>query len=332
MRSRWTLAGAALAVVLAGCSAVPDQGDPTVATTPSPLPATTTASPPTPAASPTAAPEPEPEPEWIPPDPEDWKLVHDAGFDQPTMPKLWGYSLTGIYDAGGRWCSAPVKANVGFGDSVVRLATSRASKKVTTKVNATARRKQAKAGQKVIGCPEGVFDNAMITTEGRFGLATGMVAARVRFPAEQGAHAAVWLYDRTGQEIDIFESYGYGRGVTNIVHLRGRKTPAAGPDGYVVPELVADRAWWDRWHVVAVEWTSSKVVFSLDGEVTRTLKVKVPKGEYALMLSMLSSDWETYRLTKPHLRPGAGVDPASMEVPELPFAMEVDWVRAWKRR
>ena len=96
------------------------------------------------------------------------------------------------------------------------------------------------------------------------------------------------------------------------------------------PEVVADRAWWDAWHVVEVEWTRSKIVFRLDGEVTRELKVKTRKADYFVVLSLLSSDWEPIRLTEPLERPGAGLDGAPIEAAELPFGMAVDWVKVYE--
>lgn len=323
------LAGASLLALLVGCAApsAPVESPTTSIATTAPPPATPSTSPsPVPTPSPT-----ESEPEWIPPDPALWKLVLDTDFDGSSMPKKWDYRLTDVYDAGGRWCSAPVERNVQFGDGVARLEMSRASEKVTTRVTAAAKRKQANAGEKPVGCPGGVFDNAMISTQDRFTVDTGMVAARVKFPVEQGSHAGVWLQSTVQQEIDTIETYGWGRGVTNVVHVKGKKNPAASADAYVVPELVADRAWWDAWHVVEVEWTRSKITFRLDGEVTRELKQKTSKADYFVVLSLLSSDWETYRLTEPDSRPGSGVDPDALETPELPFGMEVDWVRVWER-
>lgn len=330
--------GAALIALLAGCGGAPAPTTSTPTPAPTPSVATTAPSPAestppvTPSASAEPTPTPTPEPSWQDPDPEKWKLVLDTDFDGSKLPKKWEYRLTDVYDAGGRWCSAPVKKNVEFNDGVARLAMSKAGKKVTARVTAAAKQKQGKAGEKRVGCPEGVYDNAMISTQDRFSIDTGMVAARVKFPVGQGAHAGVWLQSYQNQELDIIETYGLGRGVTNVVHIKGKKKPAAGSDAYVAAETVADPAWWDAWHVVSLEWTRSKIVFRLDGEVTRELKQKSSAADYFIVLSLLSSDWETYRLTEPGVREGSGVDPALLQPAALPFGMEVDWVRAWERR
>jgi glycosyl hydrolase family 16 len=261
-----------------------------------------------------------------------WSGVLDTGFDGGSLKRPWDYRLTDVYDAGGRWCSAPRKANVAVRKGTVRLTMSKASKAVSTRVAASARGKQARAGEKVVGCPQGVFDNAMVSTQGRFTVSSGIVAARVKFPRTPGAHASVWLQSDAGQELDMIETFGHGRGVTNVIHVKGIKMPADGKDAYVASKLVADPAWWDAWHTVSVEWDRRSVRFRLDGRLTRELKVNLAPANYFLVISLLSSDWETYRLKRPDARPGSGVNAADVAKPKLPFSMQVDWVRAWRPR
>lgn len=261
-----------------------------------------------------------------------WTGVFDSGFGGSSLSKPWDYRLTDVYDAGGRWCSAPRKANVAVKNGTATLTMSKASKAVSTRVAASARTKQARAGEKVVGCPEGVFDNAMVSTQGRFTVASGVVAARVKFPKAPGAHASVWLQSDAGQELDMIETFGHGRGITNVIHVKGTKMPADGKQAYVASKLVADPAWWDAWHTVSVEWDRSRVRFRLDGQLTRELKVSLAPANYFLVISLLSSDWETYRLSRPDARPGSGVDAADVAKPKLPFSMQVDWVRAWRPR
>lgn len=77
-----------------------------------------------------------------------WNRVLNSGFDGSSLPRPWDYRLTDIYDAGGRWCSAPRKSNVEVADGIITLSMSKASKAVTARVNASAKRKQAQAGQR----------------------------------------------------------------------------------------------------------------------------------------------------------------------------------------
>lgn len=261
-----------------------------------------------------------------------WNRVLNSGFDGSSLPAPWAHRLTDVYDAGGRWCSAPRKANVDVGKGTVTLTMSRASKATAARVSANTKRKQADAGQKTVGCPDGVFDNAMVSTQDRFSITSGVVAARVKFPEEVGAHASVWLQSVEGQELDMVETYGRGRGITSMVHVRGKRYPADGKKAYVGTDVEPDPQWWKAWHTVSVEWDRSGVRFRLDGRLTQEQKIALGPANYFLVVSLLSSDWETSRLTQPSARAESGVDPATMRKPELPFSMEVDWVRAWRTR
>mgnify|MGYP002585837656 CR=1 FL=1 len=207
-----------------------------------------------------------------------------------------------------------------------------AVKKATTAYNKTVSALKA-VEAKLTPCPNGVYDNAMISTEGTYSVSAGTVVARVKFAPGQGSHAGLWLQAPGGDEIDIIEAYGHGRGVTNVIHRRVgstlRKEPAVDKDAYVAAKTVASSSWWSKWHTVAVTFDSGKISFYLDGVRTRQLKGMA--GDFALIVSQLSSDWETYRISGPDSRPGSGVDVADVAEPTLPFSMEVDWVRAWEK-
>lgn len=184
------------------------------------------------------------------------------------------------------------------------------------------------------GCPNGVFANGMITAGGNFTISKGTVVARVKFAKAQGAHGGIWLQDeKTRQEIDIIEAYGRGRGITNIVHRlkSGKlvKEPSVDKKGYVAVKSVASSSWWDKWHTVAVTFDSNKITFYLDGVKTKEF-TKGVTGSYSLIVSMLSSDWETQRMKKPDVRSGSGVKKSSLKKASLPMNMQVDWIRAWQ--
>jgi hypothetical protein len=182
------------------------------------------------------------------------------------------------------------------------------------------------------GCPTGVYRNAMVTTRGA-GVPTsaGTVVAKVKFPIGQGGHGGIWLQAPNGQEIDIIEAYGYGRGITNIIHrLNGTelvKDPALAAQAYVAVKPTRSKAWWSKWHTVAVTFNERSITFFLDGVKTRQL-VGMPAADYDLMMSLLSSDWETYRVKKPDVRPGSGVSKKTVKKQSLP-TMRVDWIRIW---
>ncbi|MFT3860240.1 family 16 glycosylhydrolase [Micropruina sp.] len=64
---------------------------------------------------------------------------------------------------------------------------------------------------------------------------------------------------------------------------------------------VKKSSWWKKYHVFSMEWNATAVTFRLDGKVTKTEKptTGIPIEDYYIVMSMLSSDWETGRLTKP---------------------------------
>jgi hypothetical protein len=200
---------------------------------------------------------------------------------------------------------------------------------------------KAKAQHKLThNCPRGVFENAMVSTgaEGSgFRVNTarpGIVAARVKFPVAQGMHAGIWLqsFVRGGAEIDIAETFGYSAGLVNYIHapstgkmdLPGNPKAMKRKGGPVYQSKTISRKWWDAFHDVSVEWTSTKFVFRVDGTVTKTINLKPGNAEYYLILSMLSSDWELPRLAHP-IRKGKPVSDLSKQ------KFRVDWVRIWSK-
>ncbi|MFT4216313.1 MAG: family 16 glycosylhydrolase [Micropruina sp.] len=184
------------------------------------------------------------------------------------------------------------------------------------------------------GCPNGVFHNAMVSTQGSGEtVRAGTVVARVKFSQGQGAHLGIWLQAGNRQEIDVIEAYGYGRGITNVLHrLSGstlRKDPAVAKDAYVAVKTVKSKSWWSKWHTVAATFDTGTITFFLDGVKTRQLR-GMAAADYHLTMSVLSSDWETYRIKQPDVRPGAGVARSTVTRQSLP-SLSVDWIRVWKK-
>ncbi len=186
---------------------------------------------------------------------------------------------------------------------------------------------------KLVPCPNGVYDNAMISTEGRYTLSAGTVVAKVKFAVGQGSHAAIWLQAPSGEEIDIIEAYGYGRGVTSVIHRRVgtelRKEPSVEKAGYVAVKPSRSLKWWSQWHTVAVTFDAGTISFYLDG--VRTQRFKGMAGDFALMVSQLSSEWETQRIKKPSVRSGSGVKASTVKKKPLPTTFQVAWIRVWEK-
>jgi hypothetical protein len=134
-------------------------------------------------------------------------------------------------------------------------------------------------------------------------------------------HSAVWLQTADGKdvEIDTIESFGFGSkgGIQNMLHPKSStgKRLDVGQYATNVPQ-VNDESWWDEYHVVSVEWSSTGYVFRIDGvETFRTTKAKSSRPHF-VVLSLQTSDYETNRL-----------DPS-----KLPASLDVDWVRVWQER
>ncbi len=214
-----------------------------------------------------------------------------------------------------------------------------ASLKAAKKVKGTAKKDAVAAAKamKVDGCPNGVFANAYIDTRASFSQGSGILAARVKFPKAQGMHGAVWMQTMRsaqlkplGAELDMIESFGYGKGITNIVHLDEKGNGVhQRTGGYIRKDLTSDPTWWDKYHVYSLEWTSSQFIFRVDGVETSRVSKKAVKGDkYAVLISLLSSDWEIPLLTNPIMpKKTPGVKKAKLSKDK----MYVDWIEVWKR-
>jgi len=279
--------------------------------------------------------------------PADWNLAFRDYFSTtgPLDPATWSHALDDNYGAVGRWCSAPNVANVSVVKDRAELkvtrvtdATEVATVVAATKVKQRAARdaaikaaksksalKAAKA-MKVDGCPNGVFRNVRESTESanRFYMKTGILAAQVTFPIGQGMHGGVWLQSTSGAELDMIEAFGYRKGITNVVHIADGRKAMSESSKWVAKSAVNKSSWWGKSHVFSIEWTRSDIVFRMDGAETKRMKnQKLPDADYCIVMSMLTSDWETGRIKKP-VNGGKKVDLAKS-------VMKVDWVKAWTK-
>ena len=121
-------------------------------------------------------------------------------------------------------------------------------------------------------------------------------------------HGGIWLQSDGGSEIDFIESYGYGKAITSVVHTRYSTGKTKENKLY---KKSMKKSWFSKYHVFAVTWDTAKVTFRIDGKVVKTKKLKT-QGNYFLVMSLLSSDWE---LNKMKSKPSG--------------KMEVDWIKAW---
>jgi len=247
-----------------------------------------------------------------------WKLVHSDDFTGSRLKSPWAVRFPGLYYPS-RWCSGVNASQVKLSDGTLRLGVAKVSAAKAAKVKAAA----AKATKVPLAqaCPHGVYDNGMVSTEGRYAFTYGTVAVRMKFPYQRGMHSSAWLQTSDGSdiEIDFIESFGYQSkwGIQNMLHPKSSAGERLDVGHY--PDNVPgrkDRAWWDEYHVVSVEWSRTGYVFRLDGVETFRTSKALTKRPHFLVLSLLSSDYETDRL-KPD---------------QLPASADIDWVKVWQQR
>ena len=234
----------------------------------------------------------------------------------------WTYRNTGSFKAGGRLCAAPSEKNVSFADGKAVLKVTKVSDKaLVKKVTKAAKAAQKKAKKKQVGCPNGVYHNAMISTQGTFLAKSGTLSARVKFPLGQGMHTGIWLQSSEHSELDVVESYGYGKYITSGIHLKGKQTVK-----YILKQPIRSKSWWSKYHIVSVKWNRTTVSMWVDGTKVQQIKKTKPDTEYYLVLSLLTSDWETSTMTRP--RHGApGVKRTNLATSKF----YVDWIKYWDR-
>lgn len=244
-----------------------------------------------------------------------WRARLADDFDGTSLKGTdWDGRNEANYTAGGRACSAAYLSNVKVSDGSVRL-------RMTEETKAANQRKARAAG-----CTKDeYYRNAMISTEGRYTIRSGILAARVKFPVGQGMHGSIWLQSYRRSEVDMVESYGYGKGLTSVMHLDGEQHPGS-DDAWVLEDSTDERSWWDDYHVVSAQWDANGVVVRVDGAVVQRIRTAPAKTDYFLVVSLLSSDWELGRLRKP-VEGAPGV-----KREKLPAVLEIDWIRTWQPR
>ena len=245
-----------------------------------------------------------------------WTLDFDEDFDGSSLDsKHWSPRQTGAY-FGARMCSAPYPSMTRVKDGSWFGSVRRSSKARTREVARNTARQQ---GVPVAdACPNGVWDAAMVSTEGKYSFKYGIAAVRAKFPVQSGVHGSAWLQgsDDAGVEIDFIETFGPKYGIQHKVHYR-KNGKLSSLGGYVKSlPAVKTRDWWDAYHVISVEWTPDEYVFRVDGVETFRTKEGISQGQQFVVLSLLASDWELGR-----------VIPADM-----PATLTVDWIRVWQQQ
>ncbi len=128
------------------------------------------------------------------------------------------------------------------------------------------------------------YTSARITTRGLFSRNRGRFEARMKLPAGRGLWPAFWLLgDDIGSvgwptcgEIDVMEYRGQQTGIVHgSLHGPGYSGGSALSKSYALTGSTFD----GDYHVFAIEWTTNKIVYSVDGNAYQTLTpASLPAG------------------------------------------------------
>lgn len=173
------------------------------------------------------------------------------------------------------------------------------------------------------------YTSAKLRTKGKVEWKHGRVEVRAKLPAGRGTWPAIWMlaakeplvWPNDG-EIDIMEHVGYDPGVVHgTVHTQAYNHVKKTQQGaqITVPDFST------AFHVYAIDWTTDKIDFKVDGKTYFTFD----KESYGKRYEQWPFDQPFYLIL--NLAIGGnwggqkGVDDAI-----FPQRMEVDWVRVYQ--
>lgn len=173
------------------------------------------------------------------------------------------------------------------------------------------------------------YSSARIRTEGRFSATYGRFEARMKLPYGPGMWPAFWLlganyatdtWPKCG-EIDIMENKGFQPNiVSSAVHCPGHYggNPFTSTFGY------QDQRFDTGFHIFAVDWDKSKIVFSVDGYPYHTvLASEMSKDQWVF-------DHPFFIIINLAVGGVFGGDPTADTV--FPQSLYVDYVRVYQRK
>lgn len=178
---------------------------------------------------------------------------------------------------------------------------------------------------------DGSYSSARLKTQGKQAWKYGKVAARMRLPKGQGMWPAFWMlgsnistvgWPKCG-EIDIMEMIGGGENrddsIYGTLHWDANGHAQTGTGRYELPD---PQVFNDDYHVFEVEWSSTNMIWRLDGieygrssvDVTQWPTMTAFHSDFFIILNLaVGGDW-----------PG---NPDTTTV--FPQTLSVDWVRVY---
>lgn len=193
------------------------------------------------------------------------------------------------------------------------------------------------------------FLSGVIATHDKFHQKHGYFEARIRIPSHEGTFPAFWMfhqnraYEGTQRtEIDIMENLGHApHYIYNSFHYFNNVSSTYGGDhNFIRPrpsgQIFTGTDYSQDFHVYAVEWTPSKIVWKIDGR--QVSEVNSSQADYEslyLQLNLaLGGNWTNFPTNAGGLgrssdqRWPTSEDVANFRNPKL----EIDYVRAYRRR
>jgi beta-glucanase (GH16 family) len=173
----------------------------------------------------------------------------------------------------------------------------------------------------------GIYKTGGIQTKGKFDFTYGKVEVNARFITAKGAWPAIWMMptDRTGEwptcgEIDIMEQLNHDNYVYQTIHNHYKNDL-----GFTTPTPTKTISYnVNQFNTYAIEWSSEKIVFSVNGIVSFTYP------NLHLTDEVIKKQWpynKSFYLILNCALGGAGTWPGVITDSELPASMEVDWVK-----
>ncbi len=168
-------------------------------------------------------------------------------------------------------------------------------------------------------CNEGVHDytSGWVETKQAYDTQYGYIEARIKLPYQDGFWPAFWTWRGSGAtndaEIDIFEMIGGDEKLhsphitTTNVHLN-----YSGTSNYPGAHKLNNFSYTD-WHVYAIEWSPSKIIWYIDGSPIRLLPNPGVTGPIRIILNH-AIDWDSLPPISPHFN----------------YYMYVDFVKVYK--
>ena len=146
---------------------------------------------------------------------------------------------------------------------------------------------------------DGTPISGAVRSRGRFSQNKGYFEARCRLQKASGFWSAFWLMDpdmrdepgrgaEDGAEIDIMESFDvHSGGINHAIHWDGY-----GEHHQSAVKAVYDPAYYEDYHLFALEWTDTEYIFYIDGEETwRTSDPGMCENELYLKLTTEFGSW-----------------------------------------